>query len=221
MLLILASAPTHHRVQVYDISADKPIATAKAYGKSIKPADLPNGIAQFFPLAASSVLQRPAAEPTTGIETLRATGLSQDLLLPILRGILADVEEIYDVVKDIELRMVGSSLLIVYEADWDRAREGLRLLREAEQRAEAEQSREEHAKQQQEEEEEEDSSDSDDENVVGPPFDVRLIDFAHTKLVPGRGPDEGVLLGLRTVIDLLKGRITQIEIGSESTPSST
>lgn len=195
--------------------------TTKAYGKSIKPADLPDGIARFFPLAASSVPQQPAGsvEPTTSVETLRATGLPPDLLLPILGGLLSDIEEIHDVLKDIELRMVGGSLLIVYEADWERAREGLRLLREAEQRAEAEPSGDEHAEQ--EGEEEEDSDGSDDEDVVGPPFDVKLIDFAHTRLVPGRGPDEGVLRGLRTVIDLLKGRIAQIETASEGTPSLT
>lgn len=196
--------------------------TTKAYGKSIKPADLPDGIARFFPLAGSSSPRQPGpAEPATSAATLQATGLPPDLLLPVLKGLLSDIEEIHDAVQDIELRMVGSSLLVVYEADWERLRQGLRLLREAEQRAEAEgeQNREEHAEQ--EDEEDEDSGGSDDEDVVGPPFAVKLIDFAHTKLVPGRGPDEGVLRGLRTVIDLLKGRIAQVESASAETPSST
>lgn len=42
------------------------------------------------------------------------------------------------------------------------------------------------------------------------PYVVKLIDFAHTKMTPGQGPDEGVLLGLDTVIRLLDGRIEEV-----------
>ena len=200
--------------------------TTKAYGKSIKPVDLPDGIARFFPLAGSSSPRQPSgsAELTTSADTPQATGLPPDLLLPVLKGLLSNIEEICDALQDVELRMVGSSLLVVYEADWERLRQGLRLLHEAEQRAEAEgeQDKEEHVEQEDEEDEEdEDGGNSDDEDVVGPPFAVKLIDFAHTKLVPGCGPDEGVLQGLRTVIDLLKGRIAQVESASAETPSPT
>ncbi len=47
---------------------------------------------------------------------------------------------------------------------------------------------------------------------LGPPFIVRLIDFAHTYAAPGRGPDEGVLKGLQTVVKLLEGRIDQVRV---------
>ncbi|KAJ2992272.1 hypothetical protein NUW54_g7978 [Trametes sanguinea] len=40
-------------------------------------------------------------------------------------------------------------------------------------------------------------------------WDVR--DFAHTKHVPGAGPDEGVLKGVDTVLRLLDGRIEQVK----------
>jgi 1D-myo-inositol-tetrakisphosphate 5-kinase/inositol-polyphosphate multikinase len=43
------------------------------------------------------------------------------------------------------------------------------------------------------------------------PFSVRLIDFAHTRLVDGEGPDEGVLMGMRTVLGLVEGRIRELE----------
>ena len=46
---------------------------------------------------------------------------------------------------------------------------------------------------------------------VGPPFAVKLIDFAHTRLVSGEGPDEGVLKGLDTTLKLLAGRIEEVE----------
>ncbi|KAI1791590.1 hypothetical protein LXA43DRAFT_1010937 [Ganoderma leucocontextum] len=42
---------------------------------------------------------------------------------------------------------------------------------------------------------------------MGPPYLVKLIDFAHTKTVPGIGPGEGVLKGVDTVLRLLDGRI--------------
>ncbi|KAH9930855.1 SAICAR synthase-like protein [Fomitopsis serialis] len=203
--------------QVYDLAADKPVITTKAYGKSIKPADLPDGIARFFPLAAPPSPPNESAQLTPSAGAAHGTGLPPELLQTILAGILSEVEDIYGTMEDIELRMVGGSLLLVYEADWDRAREGLRLLREAEQRAE----REVEQGQEQDEDEDEDGEEDDDENAVGPPFVVKLIDFAHAKLVPGRGPDEGVLHGLRTVIDLLKGRMAQVEAVSVTTLTST
>ncbi|TFY69976.1 hypothetical protein EVJ58_g89 [Rhodofomes roseus] len=201
--------------QVYDLAADKPVVTAKAYGKSVKPADLPDGFARFFPLVAPAY-PTDSAQPTTSAGALHATGLPSEILLPILNALLLDVEEILDVMKDIELRMIGGSLLIVYEADWERAREGLRLLREAEKRAEADVDRD-----TSEDEEDEDTDEDEIEDAVGPPFVARLIDFAHTKLVPGRGPDEGVLRGLLTVADLLRGRIAQVEAVSVNTLTSS
>ncbi|ORX38969.1 hypothetical protein BD324DRAFT_649067 [Kockovaella imperatae] len=43
-----------------------------------------------------------------------------------------------------------------------------------------------------------------------PPFTLKMIDFAHTRLVQGEGRDEGVLLGLRTLRGLIQGRIGQV-----------
>ena len=60
-----------------------------------------------------------------------------------------------------------------------------------------------------EDDEEEDEDEDEDKKRVGPPYLVKLIDFAHTKIVPGIGPDEGVLKGVDTVLSLLDGRIEQ------------
>ena len=89
--------------------------------------------------------------------------------------------------------MVGGSLFIVYEADWARAEDGLQRLWLDEGN------------------EEEEDEDDDDDDQPGPPFVVKIIDFAHTRLAPGEGPDEGVLLGFDTVLRLLDARIAQIE----------
>lgn len=160
--------------------------TPKSYGKSIKPADLPDGIARFFPVASTAT----TAENSN-------SGLTRSTLLPILRGIREDVAELKDAFAQVDMRMVGGSVLIIYEADEDKAKEGLKLLEEGAF----------------EEEDEEDEDESEDEqNKPGPPFVAKLIDFAHTRIVPGEGPDEGVLLGLNTVLRLLDGRIEQIEL---------
>lgn len=167
--------------QVYDNATSLPVITPKSYGKSIKPSDLPDGISRFFPVG-----QAPNA----------SSGLSKKTLLPILRAIREDVADIREVFTTLEIRMAGGSLFIVYEADWARAEDGLQrlLLDEGN-----------------EDEEEDEDEDDDDDDRPGPPFAVRIIDFAHTRLAPGEGRDEGVLLGLDTVLRLLDARIAQIE----------
>ena len=93
------------------------------------------------------------------------------------------------------MRMVGGSLLVVYEAEWERVEEGLKFLDEDE------------------DSEDEDDDDDEEEEVKrpGPPYIVKVIDFAHTRIVPGEGPDEGVLKGIDTTLDLLDQRIRQVQ----------
>jgi 1D-myo-inositol-tetrakisphosphate 5-kinase/inositol-polyphosphate multikinase len=159
------------------------VHTTKAYGKSISAAQLPEGIARFFPIQS-------AEAPTQG--------LPATLLLQILELLREDVQDIRDAFAALEIRMVGGSLLILYESDAAGAEEGLKwMLRDEDD----------------EEDEEDEDEDEDDESKppkTGPPCDVRLIDFAHTRFVPGQGPDEGVLLGIDTILGLLDERIAAV-----------
>jgi 1D-myo-inositol-tetrakisphosphate 5-kinase/inositol-polyphosphate multikinase len=181
--------------QVYDNTTALPVNTPKSYGKSIKAADLPIGIAKFFPL------------PSTG------SGLPRTTLLPILESVRADVGTLRDSIAQIEMRMVGGSVLIIYEGDWDRAHAGLSVLAR---KRRATLAQEEEEEPEQEEEEESDSDESNPEpQPVGSPCVVRLIDFAHTRLTPGEGYDEGVLRGLDTVLRLLDGRIFEVKLAEE------
>lgn len=91
--------------------------------------------------------------------------------------------------------MVGGSLLIVYEADWTRVKEALQRIEEDDG-----------------DENEEDDEDEDDSKRIGPPYVVKLIDFAHTRMAAGKGPDEGVLLGMNTLLKLIEGRIAELEV---------
>ncbi|KAF5386661.1 hypothetical protein D9615_002042 [Tricholomella constricta] len=157
--------------QVYDNTTSQPVCTPKSYGKAMKASDLPAGIAQFFPVSRGS----------------SKLGLPRKTLVPILRGIRDIVSRIHEVYMSFEMRIIGGSLLIMYEADWSRAEDGVKRsgLRQP--------------------------AREDDHDVNNrQPFVVKLVDFAHTRLTPGEGPDEGVLLGLDTMVKLLDGRIAQL-----------
>lgn len=141
---------------------------------------------------------------------------------------MADLHSIRDAVEKTEIRLIASSLLITYEADWEKAREGVeRLLseRNLDRRAEQCSSWElDGAKDAEMDDINEDvlsddedrSSDEEDEDAERLPYVIRLIDFAHTRLAPGQGPDEGVLLGLRTLIKLLGGLIEEVDAVARS-----
>jgi inositol-polyphosphate multikinase len=129
-----------------------------------------------------------------------SSGLPKETLEPILRAICEEIAEIREVFSSLEIRMVGASLLIIYEADWTRAEESLTSFSEEED-------------EKKDEDEEMDDDDDDDESNLkrpGPPFVVKLIDFAHTRLAPGEGPDQGVLLGMDTILKLLDARLGEI-----------
>lgn len=173
------------------------VNTPKSYGKSIKASDLPDGIARFFPIAPQSA-SRPKTADLLSVEPAPAvgTGLPKDLLLPILESVQEEITEVRAALAQVEMRMVGGSLLVVYEADADRAREGLEAwLNPSDD----------------EEDDVEDDEEDEPSKKPGPPCLVKLIDFAHTRLAPGEGPDQGVLLGVDTVLRLIDGRINEVK----------
>ncbi|KAK0210148.1 SAICAR synthase-like protein [Desarmillaria ectypa] len=165
--------------QVHDHTTMEAINTPKSYGKSIKTSDLPEGIARFFPALAAHTTQ----------------GLPPKLLVPVLRALREDIAEIRDAFAGVEMRMVGGSLLIIYEGDLTKAEDGVKWMLEEEE----------------EEEGDEEEDEEDEKPKRGPPYTVKLIDFAHTRFVPGKGPDEGVLKGFDTVLSLLDGRLKEVE----------
>ncbi|KAI0085932.1 SAICAR synthase-like protein [Irpex rosettiformis] len=182
--------------QVHDHFNNSPIIIPKSYGKTIKSSQLPEGIRRFFPmLTDSDKSKRPPEESGTGIPP--------DVLLPILECLREDIAEIKSALEQAEIRMVGGSLLIVYEADLETAREGVKYWVDGEGV--------------EDEEENEEGEDSDEEEEggqkkrPGPPYRVKLIDFAHTHHMPGGGPDEGIVFGVDTVLKLLDERIAEVK----------
>src|ERR1700736_1310298 len=108
--------------KVHDRNTSKPVITSKAYGKSIKASELPDGIACFFPVAPTT-----SRSPEPGESVTSAPGLPKAILLPILEALRDDVAEMLEAFQEVEFRMVGGSLLIIYEGDWERAAEGIKL----------------------------------------------------------------------------------------------
>jgi len=187
--------------QVYDNRTSLPICTPKSYGKAIKVAELPEGIARFFPVYNNN--------NATSLPRSTSCGLPRSTLVPILRGIRDTVARLRDVYAALELRIIGGSLLIMYEADWCQAEEGVKRLAKSSNQSQTRQGNG------QTPEDgvivDTDVEGNDDiSHTRRPPFLVRLVDFAHTRMEPGIGPDEGVLMGLDTTLKLLDGRIQQL-----------
>lgn len=187
-------------LQVYDGNKKGYNVTPKAYGKSIKASGLPTGVAKFFPVTG---------EEGTG------PGVRKDLLVPVVKGVLEDVQDVRKAVAQTEMRMVGGSLLIVWEGDESALEEAL------DNKVDTQMNSEPTSVVDSDVTSELDgltggaasgvSSEYGAGRRVGPPHVVRVIDFAHTHPVPGLGPDEGVLKGIDTVLSLLRGRRAELE----------
>ncbi|KAG8737362.1 hypothetical protein FRC10_008277 [Ceratobasidium sp. 414] len=161
---------------VFDPASQAYTITPKEYGKSIKAEQLPEGIARFFP------------------ETV-----PRESLLKVLSAVHSKVLEIQQALAETEIRMVGGSVLIVWEGDPTALARAIET---------ADSGRDVMEESDDEDEELEESA-----RKPGPVCIVKLIDFAHTRLVPGEGPDGGVMMGLGVTIKLLEGRIQELRRG--------
>lgn len=112
---------------------------------------------------------------TTNAESARAR--------EVLAYFLGEVKDIQEAFEAKESRMYSASILLVYEGDVDEYENTKKVLRSA--RPEA------------------DDEDDEDENVPKLAA-VKMIDFAHATFVPGQGPDENALKGMRSTATILK-----------------
>lgn len=171
--------------QVYDYPASQYVNTPKSYGKNITVSQLPEAFAKFFPVAVPTL--NLSAESKDDITPSNPAGLPPAHLLPVLRGVLHEVRAIEEAFQKIELRMVGGSALIIYEGDPTVLKTAVKAIDDGTSLAKAE------------------------DQAAPPAYKVKMIDFAHTKMVPGQGQDEGVLLGLNNACKYLEGRIKEVE----------
>ena len=185
--------PTHPSFhQVWDSVTSAYVSTPKAFGKSLQPAELPDGIARFFApqLAAPSDTRTPAALPLP-------------LLHSVLQMLLSRLRVLIELFSSLECRIRGGSVLIVVEGDATALAAAL--------------DRDAAAPPVETEDDDSEASSvstTDEEGQAKPhtlvPVELRLIDFAHATKVDGQGPDEGVLLGLETTRTLLQGMLARV-----------
>lgn len=196
------------RHQVWDTTTQAFITTPKAFGKSLAVADLPTGLARFFYPSLSPSLP---FEATDDPAATRPTPLPLDLLLPILNALIARLKQMERLLSTLEIRVRGSSLLIVIEGDPDTLREALDRVASVSTDG---------SPRKEEADEEEDSdaesvSTTDGEGSAKPhtriPFDVKWIDFAHARAAKGEGADEGLILGVKTTRELLQGLVQRLK----------
>ncbi|KAI4720827.1 SAICAR synthase-like protein [Aureobasidium sp. EXF-10727] len=118
----------------------------------------------------------------------------------MIRDIVSNIEEavgsIEQIIANQESRMYSASLLFVYEGDPQARKEALDSAI-----AQTAQARDSDGLTSQEGErlDEEDDDVEEDEQAEPKLFDIKMIDFAHAEWTPGQGPDENMLVGIRSV----------------------
>lgn len=200
------------------------ISTPRGFGYGLKVEGLPEGLRRFFPLPSDS-LPFLNDDGQTG-PAYEGHALPPRLAARVLTQLDGEIGRLTETLSRIDLRAVGASLLVVYEGDATRLAQAFerfdrrRVTLAARSLSQGEDQDEDDEDEDDEESESESESDDDDDDGVKadekraskcPPLVVRLIDFAHTWLEEGEGPDEGVLLGLRTLRSLVQDRLKQVD----------
>lgn len=110
------------------------------------------------------------------------TEAEQDRAREVLAYFLGEVKDIIEVFEKKESRMYSASILLVYEGDIEEYANTKQKLRSA------------HPEE----------DDEEDEDNLPKLAAVKMIDFAHATWVPGQGPDENALRGMRSTAKILK-----------------
>lgn len=111
-------------------------------------------------------------------------GASEDLSKYVANAFLNDVIQIQSQFESHENRMFAASILFVYEGDGSVLRTAIQNARQSSPVT--------------------DKSEENDHIKPTKICSVKLIDFAHAQWTPGRGPDENTLIGVRSVVKILR-----------------
>ncbi|KAF8932987.1 hypothetical protein BGZ58_006652 [Dissophora ornata] len=184
---------------VYDSEKGDFIKYSKVYGKALTQDTVLDGFRAYF-------------SAKIGPKRMRL----------VVERFVNDLTDFLETIKTQEARLRSSSLLMLYEGDSEAFDDALLLEQDAitsvVARARVLSERNDSAKSNGEEEDEEDEEDEyneeDDDELAQKVTDMRLIDFAHSTWTPGQGPDEGVVLGVKSAL-LLFERLLEEDYSSE------
>lgn len=179
-------------MNVYDDSEEgKRIPYDKHYGRNLKTEEFESGLAKFFPFPIGAADKSPKAQHR------------QEQIGLVLDYFLNRLKHIHSILSTKEFVMRAGSLLFVYEGKESAFTSKLDKF-EALQKAEAD-DKEPAAEEDADEEEDEVTA----QDVQDQLFKLDLIDFAHTRFTPGKGPDEGVLKGIQVLIDTFEKYVAE------------
>ncbi|KAG0355220.1 hypothetical protein BG005_005856 [Podila minutissima] len=169
---------------VYDGEKEEFVKYSKQHGKSLTEATILEGFRSFF-----------------------AAKLGPQRMRLVVERFVNDLTDFLATIQEEELRMRSSSLLMMYEGDVEAFDKG--VLEEQGNIAKVVERAQAHLERQddddeEDEDEDEDDEDFEDEEVKQKVTDMRLIDFAHSTWTPGMGPDEGVVLGVKSTLSLFE-----------------
>ncbi|KAJ4300083.1 hypothetical protein N0V88_002752 [Collariella sp. IMI 366227] len=148
-------------------------------------------------------------------------GIDEELGQAIAQLFLVDLKRVEQVLASEESRMYSASLLFIFEGDGEALRAAIEKMNElaAQEKKVKAKHREAVVVENAESTIEGDvnvmemmgdvgdeDEDSNDEEVTNLPriYSLKLIDFAHAHWVPGQGPDENVLIGVRSLIKIFE-----------------
>lgn len=126
----------------------------------------------------------------------KSAGIDAELGKLVAQAFVTDLLEIQKTLENQESRMYSASLLFVFEGDG----QALRAAMEEASKSPATLTNGINGYEDVNGEED----DEDDEDMSSKIYSIKVIDFAHAQWVPGMGPDENALLGVRSVIKILK-----------------
>ena len=129
-----------------------------------------------------------------------SAGMTQDLRKKVVGRLLSDVAGLEAVLRGQESRMYSASILFVYEGDGDVLKKEFQV----EEDMGLELRQREGGEEEEEPEYDEDDEDDEEEDDRSHTAVAKLIDFAHAEWVPGQGPDENALQGVRSVREILQ-----------------
>jgi 1D-myo-inositol-tetrakisphosphate 5-kinase/inositol-polyphosphate multikinase len=150
----------------------------------------------------------------------KTAGIDQALGRAVCTAFVRDLQRIEEVLASHETRMYSSSLLFIFEGDGDALGAAIEKNNEIMERESAESytcppvsrtnmrldNRMDSGIVMDVEDDYDDEDEDDDEDELRLPqiFTLKLIDFAHANFTPGQGPDENVLTGVRSLLQIFK-----------------